>query len=966
MHAALRPFAALAAMAIPFAARPATQGGSPPDEVEIVYDHHLIPHVFGESDEAAFYGLGYHHMLEFPIGTLNMLWVYSGRMAEVAGPSYIDEDRLLRLWELPAIAQRHKTQLEAQQLLDSLEAYVAGIEAGRSFWRDGGTPAESARIDALFGPTADIRVDPVPDFLNPTFSPFGPGAPIAAQMRAVVNQLFDESKPITVEHVLHLGIAIQSFFLYSGNALPSDKLPPPAGFGAAPAFSEEEETMAPEDDPGMPQSNGWVIGSAASLLRRPLVLSDTHVIFNRVQIRPYLVQVEGDQYAATGLSMPGYPGCFNAFNERLAWTVTASAPVVARNHWLATLLPSVDPEDLSFEFQTGTGVQKVQLERVQDTISWFDPVTGATSSFLDTRYYVPVHPSEGSGLGFERYPVIPQSSSPPLPGTTIRFEQAAFTTQRNFWEWALRMGLADDTDEVREILDEVTALFGDGNNLLVVDRDSNALYALMAGVPIQGAGVDPADYGPNADLDGSRLDQRWQGIHPFADLPTIGPADLSQSHEVWINNNVTPDCVEKARFTEGDLALFPAYMVPHERVTSWRQERTVEVLQDFPYRIPPLYSELVARDMTDIWTHEMWPFFEAAADMAPGGLSANAQLFVDWVNQYRHEDEFGWSNPFYDFVAHRFSRVTVYTVVMRSIYDQILAAQPTNELQESFGEDPAHPLFSAPQDFTYGDYAPNVEAMRGALESITSLWKLGSGPNGFQNQAQLAAWSPLIAGDPWLDPRFDTTRDPEWLGVIAGDKVTRWGHVKMLALTPHAPLIPGVSDINNSIPLFQAFLFASLQPAFLASLPFAFLRTDFYTQQVPQVVPLGGIDRSIFSTRNPLVISDSGPAGGYTQSIYRASPTSLFQFHPHNQGSQTLFSVQLKPTNAWITPPWALFLQAVGGTEITRPDLLGDGLLSYQDRYANMKAFSLGLWHPLITKRAYLGDPTYVLTYPSQ
>ena len=52
-------------------------------QARIFYDEHMIPHVLGQSDEAAFYALGYHHMVDFPIATLNALWLHSGRMAEI-------------------------------------------------------------------------------------------------------------------------------------------------------------------------------------------------------------------------------------------------------------------------------------------------------------------------------------------------------------------------------------------------------------------------------------------------------------------------------------------------------------------------------------------------------------------------------------------------------------------------------------------------------------------------------------------------------------------------------------------------------------------------------------------------------------------------------------------------------------------------------------------------------------------
>ncbi len=935
------------------------------DQVEIVYDDNLIPHVFGTSDEAALYGLGYHHVLEYPIGTLNMLWLSSGRMAEVAGGSYLDEDRRIRLWEVPRIAERHRGELADAGLLPLLEAYVRGVEAGRAFWRDGGTPETSARIDALFGPQGEIFVDPVPDYLNPLFSPFGPfnDPTLPQQMRAVVDRLFAEDMAVTLDHVLRLGVTVQSFFLYNPNAAPQTVLPPIGS--AAPLVAQgsaEQETMRPLNDSGTPMSNGWMIPGGAALFGRPIVLSDSHVNFNRLHLRPYLVQVAGSSFQSTGLSLPGHPGMINGFSERIAWTVTASPPAVSQNAWTVQLESSENADELFFAVDAESGESTQSLEKVLDPIDVFDPRTGTVSTFVDTRYYVPQHSTESKDLGFDRYPVIPTSSNAPRPGDVIRFEQASFTAEGSFWEFTLGMGRAHDSHEARDVVERARPIFGDGNNLMIADRDSNLLYVLAARTPIQGDGVPEAEFRADALLDGGSLGQRWRGIHPFEEMPILGPVDLSHENEVWINNNVTPDRIVDGRFTEEDLADFPAYMVPRESVTTWRQERARDLLMRLPFKLPPLYSELVGRDMTDAWTKEMWPLFEQTDALVAGGLSANARLFVDWVNEYRDEDEWGGHNPHYDFVAHRFSRVTVYTVVLRSLYERALEGTTSTELQATLGTDPLHPALEDPYAFDPVAYAPNLAAMRAALENTTGLWLLGSGPNGLSNQAQLAGLSASIPGDPWADERFSTDRDPHWLGVLPGDKVTRWGHAHMIALTPHAPDIPGAADLGPSIPLFQGFLFAALQPAFLSALPFPFLRLPFYAAQTPRVLPIGGTDQSLFTTKHQQVLSGP-PPNGFDQSIYRSSPQDFFNYHPHTSGSQTLFSVQLQPSGWWWPAPWTLFLQAVGGTEITKPDLFGDGLLAYQDRYANLEAFSRGWWGFLKTKRWFLGAPTHVLSY---
>ena len=105
------------------------------------YDEQMVPHIFGETDEAAYYALGYTQMLDFPVGTLVNLWRYSGRYAEFVGrkkylsePTALEIDRQNLHWELPQLADLQETQLDPQ-IRELLQAYVRGVNDGRAWWR---------------------------------------------------------------------------------------------------------------------------------------------------------------------------------------------------------------------------------------------------------------------------------------------------------------------------------------------------------------------------------------------------------------------------------------------------------------------------------------------------------------------------------------------------------------------------------------------------------------------------------------------------------------------------------------------------------------------------------------------------------------------------------------------------------------------------------------------------------------
>lgn len=475
----------LARLPLALALHVLVSAASSQETTRIYYDSHSIPHIFGTTDERALFGLGYHHMLDYPIGTLNMLWLTSGRAAEVWGKSYVDEDRLIRLWEVDAIAARHRTEMMASGTFALIEAYVEGIEAGRAWWRDGGLPADSPHIQSLLGGSLSnndplqVHVDPVPYWLHPSFSPYGRfnNPNTRASILNVTHRLFQQNMPITEEHVLNLGVAINSFFLLHSNSGRSN---------AFPGLSLEKGPLEPEAEGNARlASNGWMISANANPSPNVLTLADGHVPLNRLAFRPYIIQVWGDTYRATGLTMPGYPAVYVGFNEHVSWLVTApavrydGAGPVARNRWEVTL-------DGNRQFPFDGGGSPISLTQMPANIPQYDPASGAVVNVPVTLEYVERHSSEPM-LGFTRYPVV--LDRPADPNETIGFEQAAFATEGSPWEFFFRMGRAQNAvADVTAALGAAKALFGNGMNLLVADTDRNMRYEFMARIPQQGNG----------------------------------------------------------------------------------------------------------------------------------------------------------------------------------------------------------------------------------------------------------------------------------------------------------------------------------------------------------------------------------------------------------------------------------------------------------------------------------------------
>ena len=102
------------------------QGVSAP--VEIVRDNANVPHIFGETDEDVFYGLGFAHAQDRLWQLITLRRTAQGRLSEVFGPATVTTDKLMRRYDIYRLAVASADKLDPETK-SALEAYSAGINA---------------------------------------------------------------------------------------------------------------------------------------------------------------------------------------------------------------------------------------------------------------------------------------------------------------------------------------------------------------------------------------------------------------------------------------------------------------------------------------------------------------------------------------------------------------------------------------------------------------------------------------------------------------------------------------------------------------------------------------------------------------------------------------------------------------------------------------------------------------------
>jgi penicillin amidase len=458
-----------------------------PGGLSIDRDAYGIPSVDADTEELAWFGLGW-------AAAEDRLWQLEydrrraqGRWAEVTGPSALPADRLARRLRLADAAERDVAAMDAVTRM-TFERYAEGVNAcvracgpppeyalGGVGWEDW-TPRDSvlafkirhvlmgvwqyklarAVLRATAGVDAAEALDPRPlPGMRVTVPPLGrvprgdPRAALLARARADVADAAE-----------HLG------------------------------FLAEAEGG----------SNAWVIGPARTRTGRPLLAGDSHRALDSPNTY-WQAHLSCPEFTVSGATFPGIPG-FPHFghNGRVGWAITNAAG---------------DAQDLYVEHFRGGGAE------VRTAAGW-EP-----ASSREERIRV-----RGGGEHTERCWLTP--NGPVVHGDPVRGEALSLrwtATDRPCEQFGVLRGMLLAGD-VTTLLDGQEGWVDPLNNLVAADVDGHIGYLLRGELPVRG-NLAPAQ----VPVPGWQARHAWRGRVPFRSMPRV--ENPGEGVIVTANNTVT-------------------------------------------------------------------------------------------------------------------------------------------------------------------------------------------------------------------------------------------------------------------------------------------------------------------------------------------------------------------------------------------------------------------------------------------
>ncbi len=468
------------------------------EEVSIHFDAYGVPQIIATSSNDLFVGQGYVHAAQ---RWWQLEWARHqghGRLAELAGPGFVEQDRLMRTLRLSQLASAELERLpdDSRQML---EAYTQGINNWLNQQPDEYPAWEYDVLAEAFGDTVDIEPWTVHDTLVLQYLVGWRFNQFSMLTELLKSEVVEVAGPLVAAIVL-------PDYPYDAHPVVMDPSWQPNHEESSTSMSSVKADL-PTNNPITNHSvgsNAWVVSGTYTTSGLPLLANDSHL---GIQLPSFwyenglhCVEVTPDcPYRVYGFSIVGAPGVMAGHNQHLGWGFTSAQTDLGDFYRL-----EINPENpLQYRYQDSYLDMETSSEIIM--VRGGEPVT------IDVRR---------TRFG----PVIEQFSGLQLD-SPLALHWAAFDGHRGV-QGVLAINQAVNWEEFQAgiALFDIAAF-----NVIYADVDGNIGYILTGRIPIRAEGYDgslPAD-----GFDDTFL---WEGYLDQLDNPRLFNPDAGL---IYSSNN---------------------------------------------------------------------------------------------------------------------------------------------------------------------------------------------------------------------------------------------------------------------------------------------------------------------------------------------------------------------------------------------------------------------------------------------
>jgi penicillin G amidase len=288
-------------------------------DVNVYLDERLVPHVFAQYDEDAYFAQGYLHA-KYRLWQMELqVFAAAGRISEKMGgdPRYLHFDREQRRSGMVYGAEQALKTFESDPQSKAVcDAYTAGVNAYISSLTKSTLPLEYKLLDYEPEAWSNMKTALFLKQMSKTLAGFDND--LASTM----------SKPsFSFEELMMLDPQVPDSLVPivpKGTRFDSAGIRPVKPASADSLYFEKKDTLS-IDSIGRPDpnngSNNWVVNGKKTKSGAPILCNDPHLELSFPSIW-YEMQLTTPNMNVYGVSFPGSPNIVIGFNDHISWGVT--------------------------------------------------------------------------------------------------------------------------------------------------------------------------------------------------------------------------------------------------------------------------------------------------------------------------------------------------------------------------------------------------------------------------------------------------------------------------------------------------------------------------------------------------------------------------------------------------------------------------------------------------------------------
>ncbi len=292
---------------------------------EVYFDDRLVPHVFAQDENDAFFVQGFLHA-KFRLWQMEFqTYAAAGRLSEIMGAEsgsvdFLAIDKYFRRLGMVYAAENSLKKMESDpQTKAALDNYTAGVNAYINSLKEKDYPLEYKLLNYKPEQWTNLKTSLFAKYMSFDLASYEQDFEKTNAKSFFTKAQFEKLYPYgqdSLDPINPEGTIFKKAGLIMSIPKDADSL----YFNYKDTIAIPAKPVKPDENNG---SNNWAVAGSKTKSGRPILCNDPHLDLNLPSLW-YEMQISTPGYNAYGVSFPGAPSIIIGFNDSCAWGFTNS------------------------------------------------------------------------------------------------------------------------------------------------------------------------------------------------------------------------------------------------------------------------------------------------------------------------------------------------------------------------------------------------------------------------------------------------------------------------------------------------------------------------------------------------------------------------------------------------------------------------------------------------------------------